>query len=256
MAKKATFRFYEELNDFLPPQKRKVPFSVEFRGNPSIKDIMESLGVPHTEADLILSNGESVPFSYHVKDGDTISVYPEFESLNIASVTRLNKKPLREIKFIADVNLGKLAKYLRLLGFDCLYNKEYTASEIIETAETQKCIILTRAASLLKNKKISRGYWIRSQYPQEQTREVIRRFDISADMKPFSRCLICNGIITEIEKENVINELEPETIKNYYEFSRCSSCKKIYWKGSHTIKLQTFIQSIAKKDTKEKMNNQ
>jgi uncharacterized protein len=251
MTKKALFRFYEELNDFLPPDRRKVQFMVEFKGNPSIKDSIEALGIPHTEVDLILSNGVSVPFSYQVRNGDMISVYPVFESIDITSVTHLRAEPLRELKFIADIHLGKLAKYLRLLGFDCHYMKDLTGHELLSIAETEKCIILTRNISLLKIKSVNRGYWVRSQYPAEQVREIIDRFDLAGKVKPFSRCMVCNGIVRFIDKESVGSELEPCTLRYYHEFSRCDSCKRIYWKGSHTSKLLRLIDAIVNKDKEE-----
>ena len=256
MPKKAIFRFYEELNDFLPSWRKKVPFTVEFKGNPAVKDSIEALGVPHTEVDLILSNGVSVPFSYHMQDGDMVSVYPVFESIDITSATRLRAEPLREMKFIADVHLGKLARYLRLLGFDCNYNKDYTCSEITAIAQKENYVILTRNISLLKIKSVSRGYWIQSQYPVEQASEVIKRFDLAAKVRPFSRCMVCNGIVNIIDKESVKSELEPETSRYYHEFYRCISCKRIYWKGSHTIKLLSLISTIVKKDTEEWKQNQ
>jgi sulfur carrier protein ThiS len=118
----ATFRFYEELNDFLPRNRRKTDFVLASFDKRSIKDAIESLGVPHTEIDLILVNGKSVNFDYILQDQDRVSVYPVFESLNIADVTRLRKLPLRKSKFIADVNLGKMAKYMRVLGFDLYFD--------------------------------------------------------------------------------------------------------------------------------------
>ncbi|MBN1293701.1 MAG: twitching motility protein PilT, partial [Candidatus Latescibacteria bacterium] len=144
MTKHAQFRFYEELNDFLPTEKRKIDFTYEFDGTPSIKDVVEALGVPHTEIDLILVNGASVDFSYHMCDVDIISVYPVFESLDISPVTHLREKPLREPKFILDVHLGKLAKYMRLLGFDTVYDNLYDDHEIVALAVAQKRTILTR----------------------------------------------------------------------------------------------------------------
>jgi uncharacterized protein len=252
MSKKTIFRFYEELNDFLPSERKKVPFIFEFTGNPSVKDSIEALGVPHTEVDLILSNGVSVSFSYHLQDGDMISVYPVFESIDISQVIRLREKPLREPKFIVDAHLGKLAKYLRLLGFDCCYKKNYTDSEITVIAENLKLIILTRKVSLLKSKTVNRGYWIRSQHPVEQAREVVSRFDLSDGIKPFSRCMVCNGTVSVIDKSSIINELELKTSLFYQDFYRCTSCMRIYWKGSHFIKLQNLIQSIIGKNTKER----
>ena len=144
MPKSAKFRFYEELNDFLPLDKRKKIFSYNFEGNPSVKDAVEAIGVPHTEIDLILANSKSVAFSYHLQDGDMISVYPVFESMDISNVTHLREKPLRKPKFILDVHLGKLAKYLRMLGFDALYETDYKDSRIVNIAKTQNGTILTR----------------------------------------------------------------------------------------------------------------
>jgi uncharacterized protein len=251
MPKKAVLRFYEELNDFLPPERKKIPFTFEFNGNPSIKDAIEALGVPHTEVDLILSNGESAPFSYKLQDGDRLSVYPVFESIEIAPVTCLRAEPLREPRFIADVHLGKLAAYLRLLGFDCSCDKNYSGREIVSIAEKEKLIILTRSISLLKMKSVSRGYWIRSQHPVEQAREVMDRFDLASRIKPFSRCLVCNGIVTMVDKESVKSALKPGTLDTYHEFFRCASCKRIYWKGAHTNRLLTLINAIVNKNTEE-----
>jgi len=166
----AYFRFYEELNDFLPQEKRKKLFPYEFNGTPSIKDAIEAIGVPHVEIDLILVNSLSVDFSYKLKNADSVSVYPVFESFDIASVTHLREKPLRDLKFVADVHLGKLTKYLRLYGFDTYYRTDLNDEEIIDLAGSDKRVILTKDKGLLKNKKVTRGYYIRSRYPRYQLR--------------------------------------------------------------------------------------
>ncbi|MBU4287980.1 MAG: Mut7-C ubiquitin/RNAse domain-containing protein [Proteobacteria bacterium] len=184
----AWFRFYEELNDFLPADKRKIAFPCKFSGSPSVKDVIEAIGVPHTEVDLILINGNSVKFDHILSHGDHISVYPVFENLNISHVTRLRPKPLRKTRFIVDVHLGRLSRLLRMLGFDTLYKNNCKNEEIITEALTQKRIILTRDPGLLKNKSITHGYLIRGTDPHEQAREVIRRFDLSSQAKPFIRC--------------------------------------------------------------------
>src|SRR3972149_748976 len=136
--KTAYFRFYEELNDFLPPEKRKIKFEHPFFCRASVKDIIESLGVPHTEIDLILVNGKSVDFSYIINDKDEISVYPVFESFDISEVQHLRAKPLREPKFVLDVHLGALAKYLRMTGFDTVYHNNFEDVEIIKVSLSQK----------------------------------------------------------------------------------------------------------------------
>lgn len=244
MAKSATFRFYEELNDFLPPARKKVPFPYEFRGNPSIKDAIEAIGVPHTEVDLILANGESVAFSYHLRNGDRISVYPVFESLDISPVIHLRAAPLRKPKFVLDTHLGKLAKYLRLLGFDTLYEHDYEDAQIIAISVAEKRAILTGDIGILKNNAVTHGQWIRSSNAREQVCEVLERFDLSSCMKPFTRCTVCNGMIRPVPKETVADRLEPRTLHCYDEFYRCASCGKVYWKGSHYQRMKDFVAAL------------
>lgn len=251
MSKKAHFRFYEELNDFLCSERKKVMFLYEFEGTPSVKDAIEAIGVPHTEVDLILVNGTSVPFTHHIIDNDSISVYPVFESIDISGVTHLREKPLREPKFILDVHLGKCAKYLRLLGFDSLYENTYDDPEIVVIAQAQQRAVLTRDVSLLKRKTVSRGYWVRSRTPSEQVTEVIHRFDLHSHIRPFIRCMSCNGIVSMVTKEAVLNVLEPKTIRYYNEFCQCTKCRKVYWKGSHYLKMKKFVDELREKINKD-----
>lgn len=237
----AWFRFYEELNDFLPESRRKVEFHHQFDGNPSVKDIIESLGVPHPEIDLILVNGESSCFSRKISDGDRISVYPVFESFDISGVQRLRREPLRDTRFILDVHLGKLAKYLRLFGFDSVLDKDLDDKGIIEKALQEKRIILTRDKLLLRNKLVTHGYWIRSTVPQLQAKEVVRRFHLAGIMKPLSRCLECNTFIEPVEKEEIIDRIPQKTRMYYNDFRICRGCNRIYWEGSHYEKMKEFI---------------
>ncbi len=244
MRKKATFRFYEELNDFLPEEKRKVRFQHEFIDRTSVKDMIESLGVPHTEIDMILVNGNSVGFGYIVENKDDISVYPVFESLDITNVQHLRSKPLREPKFIADVHLGSLARYLRMLGFNVLYENDYSDEEIIEASVREKRTILTKDRELLKNSKITHGYWIRNEGTDDQLKEVIKRFDLKSNIHEFLRCLECNNTLVPVEKDK-IEERIPQKVKEWHnEFWYCSHCDKIYWKGTHFVKMAEFIEHL------------
>lgn len=241
MTNTAYLRFYEELNDFLPISKRKKSFEFSFNNNPSIKDVIESLGVPHTEIDLILVNGKSKSFSYQLKQDDQVSIYPVFERLDISGVTRLSKRPLRVVKFVLDVHLGKLARYLRLLGFDTLYENNYDDAQIVDIAQRTRRVILTRDIGLLKNKRVARGYWLRATQPKKQIKEILNRFDLDKKTKPFSRCLECNGKILRVSKEQIVKALPVKTNQYYTKFSRCKNCKKIYWEGSHYQKLRKLI---------------
>jgi uncharacterized protein with PIN domain len=243
----AQFRFYEELNDFLPRGKRKVEFPYEFEGTPSVKDAIEAIGVPHVEVDLILAGGRSVAFSYRLKDGDRISVYPVFESLDISGVTRLRKKPLRNPGFILDAHLGKLARALRMLGFDALYRSDYDDPEIVEIAAARERVILTRDVQLLKIGAVTRGCWVRSTSPREQLLEVVRRFDLGPLIRPFTRCMDCNGTLADVPKEAVAQELPPGTKRRFHRFSRCLSCGKIYWPGSHHDRMNEVVEWVRRR---------
>lgn len=242
--KTAQFRFYEELNDFLPKSTRRKQFSYQFKGKSAIKDAIEAIGVPHTEVDLIVVNGESVGFEYHLKDDDIVAVYPVFESLDISPILRLRPRPLRNTRFILDVHLGKLARMLRMLGFDTLYEESYNDAEIVAHAVKDKRIIITRDQNLLKIKAVTHGYWLRSTDPMDQIIEVINRFDIKSQIKPFIRCMVCNGLIEEIDKTKIIKKVSAKTLKYYDVFFTCSSCGKIYWQGSHYKKMEKKIHAI------------
>ncbi len=240
----AHFRFYEELNEFLPAEKRKVSFTYEFSGKPSVKDAIEALGVPHVEVDLVLVNGDSVDFLYNLNDGDNVSVYPVFEGLDITPVIRLRDKPLREVKFILDAHLGRLAKYLRLCGFDTLFNGNYTDPEIVDIAEKEKRIILTRDRGILKNKRVTHGYWIRSQKYDEQLKEVLIRFDLKNQVRFFSRCIICNTPLEDVKRKDITDRLQGKTKRYYSEFKRCPGCDRVYWEGSHYENMTKCITKI------------
>jgi uncharacterized protein len=242
----AWFRFYEELNEFLPSEKRKQLFPYSFNSNPSVKDAIEAMGVPHVEVDLILVNSQSVDFSYKLRNADSVSVYPVFESFDITPVTHLREKPLRDVKFILDVHLGELAKYLRLCGFDTCYRTNYNDKEIIRLSFSDKRIILTHDVELLKNKQVIHGYWIRSQHLYEQLIEVFQKFDLKNQIRPFSRCMECNHLLEDVSKEAILDRLSTRTREYYQEFKKCSYCERIYWEGSHYERMRKDIDCIIK----------
>jgi uncharacterized protein with PIN domain len=244
MIKTVTLRFYEELNDFLPISKRKKRFEHSFIDRTSVKDMIESLGVPHTEIDLILVNGKSVNFSYIVNNGDDISVYPVFESLDITNLQRLRAKPLRKPKFVLDVHLGTLAKYMRILGFDTLYKNNYKDEEIVRISLKEKRAILTRDRGILKRSEVTHGYWIRGSKTDEQLIEVIKRFDLKEQIIELSRCLLCNSLLRKIPKEKIIDRL-PQKVKEFQnEFYYCENCDKIFWKGGHYTRMKGIIEKL------------
>ena len=239
-------RFYEELNDFLAPARRKVEFSHDFNRRASVKDMIESFGVPHTEVDIILVNGDSVDFSYIVQDGDRLSIYPVFESLDVSPLVRLRPAPLRSPAFVLDSNLGRLARYLRLLGFDCLYQNDYGDETVASLADREQRIVLTRDRALLQRKIITRGYFVREVRPRLQVKEVLARFDLYRRVAPFSRCVRCNGDLQTVDKQTIEDQLEPKTRQYFENFRICTACGQIYWQGSHHARSLRLIEALTK----------
>lgn len=237
-------RFYAELNDFLPAEQHQVTFQHPFKQAGSTKDLIENIGVPHTEVDLILVNGKSVDFNYLIQDGDCISVYPVFESLDISPVTHLQPAPLQQAQFVLDTHLGRLAAYLRMLGFDTLYRNDYDDPTLANVSVDEQRILLTCDIGLLKRKQITYGYFVRSRQPRQQLSEILNRFDLFKQQQPFSRCMHCNGEISAVKKEKVTALLKLDTMSYYNEFWQCAQCKKVYWKGSHYQRMQKLIASL------------
>jgi len=242
-----TVRFYEELNDFLPSRLRKTSLVRDLPQPSSVKDLIESYGVPHTEVDLIMVNSTSVTFDYLVKHGDRISVYPVFESIDISGITRLQPRPLRRLRFVADANLGKLARTLRLLGFDVTYDTHADNSYLVEQMRRGKRAILTTNRRLLMRSSVTRGYCVHARTPNEQLLEVIRRFDLVADMHPLTRCVFCNTLVVPVEKKEIENHLPQKTRERCHNFTRCPTCGRIFWKGSHLSDLDHTIAWIRRR---------
>ena len=244
-----SFRFYEELNDFLPPHRRKRDFTIPFRPQNSIKDMIESVGVPHTEVDLILVNGRSVDFSYIVQPDDRISIYPVFESYDISNVTRLRPEPLRRTRFVLDTHLGKLARYLRLLGFDTLYNNAWKDTELAGISSSgDKRILLTRDHGLLKRKEVTHGYFIRNDKPDLQIREVLSRFSLYHVVQPFTRCTRCNTLLHPVVKDQVLERLPRRVAEEFDQFSACVACQRVYWQGSHYDHMRRIIDDLLQEE--------
>ncbi len=247
--KRATFRFYAELGDFLPPFRRGVAFPHEFQGSPSVKDVVESLGVPHTEVDLVLADGESVDFSWILRDGAWVSVYPVFESIDITPLARVRPAPLREVRFVLDGHLGRLARFLRMLGFDARWRADATDEELARVAAAEHRILLTRDTGLLKRRIVTHGYWVREVDPRRQLAEVVHRLDLLRSISPFRRCLRCNELLETVGQEEVAGELPPAVRQRRDAFRRCPSCRRVYWAGSHHRRMERLIADLVKPRT-------
>lgn len=236
-------RFYGDLNDLISGNDKLI---VE-RALPepaSVKDLIEGCGVPHTEVDLILIDGRSAGFSHRIEGDENVSVYPFFSSIDLPETDRLQKRSLKTPRFIVDVNLGKLSRYLRLAGFDAAYRNDAKDDELIEQMLVEDRALLTRDRKLLMRKVVKIGYLPRSTYSADQLEEVLERFDLFDDVDPYSRCITCNGILERVEKDKVIDQLEPLTKKHYERFSQCVDCGQVYWAGSHRNRLEPKMQRM------------
>lgn len=241
-------RFYDSLKDF-PGVQRRLPgygaiMQLPLLVNQSVKDLAESFGVAHSEIAMVLVNSKEVDFNYIIKDKDFVSFFPEFKNFDISGVSKTYVEKPKECKFILDVHLGKLAKYLRLVGFDAKYSNNFSDIELVDISLHESRVLLTRDLGLLKYSNIIWGYWLRNSNSVAQVREVVNKFDLKLKFKPFSRCLECNGEIELIEKEDILPMLETKTKEYFNEFYRCRVCSKIYWKGSHWKKMESFIDFV------------
>ncbi|MFW6268697.1 MAG: Mut7-C RNAse domain-containing protein [Bacillota bacterium] len=244
--KKAFFRFYAGLNRFFSINKDGKIHTHYFQGRQSIKDRIETLGVPHTEVYLILKRGEAVEFSYLVKDGDRFSIFPGFKDFTLDKEIRLRTPYPGKPKFIADTHLGKLARYLRRFGFNTLYENDYRDKEIVDIALSDNRIILTRDHGLLMRKRVKYGCFIHYDDPRKQLYSVYGRYDLNKYDHLMGRCVECNTILEPVAKEKIIDRLEPKTKKYFHKFYICQNCNKIYWKGSHYQKTEALIKTIEK----------
>tara|TARA_R110002073_G_scaffold250514_2_gene413222 strand:- start:282 stop:1031 length:750 start_codon:yes stop_codon:yes gene_type:complete len=237
--------FHHELNDFISPVSRNTEIIHTFDRKASVKDMIESFNVPHTEIDVILVNGVSVDFAYIVQDRDVIDVYPSCENIQVNTFVRLRPESSLSLpKFVVDANLGRLARYLRLLGFDCLYRNDYRDESVANIAYVQQRAVLTRDCKLLHRKIITHGYFVRAELPKIQIKEVLKRFDLYHLIKPLTRCTRCNGKLVETDKQSIKHRLQPLTKKYYNKFLNCLECGQIYWQGSHCARVKYLVDEL------------
>jgi uncharacterized protein with PIN domain len=228
----ALFVFHDRLNDFLNYNQKQKQIQVEFKGQQSVKHLAESLGVPHPEIGRVQVNGQDDALSHITQNGDSVEIYPIENGCPI------------EPRFLLDCHLGRLTAHLRMLGFDCLYENDYDDPDMADIVHREGRILLTRDRRLLMRKAVEHGYCLRSLDPLEQLTEIIQRYDLKEKIQPFHRCLHCNHLLERVEKETIIDRLEPLTRQYFDEFHICPACGQIYWKGSHYEQMQKLVEQI------------
>jgi uncharacterized protein with PIN domain len=240
----ATLRCYAELNHYLSPERRQQDVTVPFVPPTPVRHLAETLGIPHTEIELVLLNGETVDLEAPVNDGDRVALYPVFEAFDIQPELRLRARPLRKPRFLADAHLGKLAGYLRLLGFDTLCENDIGDPALVQLAAREQRILLSRDRCLLMHKAVTRGCHLRSSDPREQLRHLVARLQLCELIRPFTRCTVCNAPVQPVAKEAIIAALPDSVARLNDAFWRCSGCGRLYWRGSHWRALSALVASV------------
>jgi len=237
-------RVYASLNDFLPRAARQRVLSRPVTAAQTAKDVVEAAGIPHTEVDLILVDGEPVGFDHRLGGGERIAVYPRFETLPLPAGVNLAPADRADERFVADVHLGRQARWLRLLGVDTWYRSDADDEELARVSVAETRTLLTRDVGLLKRGSVRRGYWVRATRPRAQVMEVLRRFPLGPAAVPFSRCLVCNGVLEPVAKERVAGRVPPRSFAAFDEYRRCPGCARVYWSGAHHDPLVELVGEL------------
>jgi uncharacterized protein with PIN domain len=233
-----TVRCHGALNDFLPRAQRGRPVTLPWSAHETVKHLVEVAGVPHPEIAALSVNGAPASFDARLAPGAVIDIYPPEE---IPPGGLPLRPPLAEPCFACDVHLGRLAAYLRMLGFDTLYRNDQSDAELVALARAEERVLLTRDIRLLMRRAVVYGAFVRATDPEAQVREVARRYDLRAGARPFRRCIRCNGLTAPVAKAAILDQLQPKTRRYYDEFWRCQACGQIYWRGSHVQRMQEVI---------------
>jgi uncharacterized protein with PIN domain len=244
----ATFRFHGSLNDFLAAARREAAVAYEFEGRPGVKDAIEALGVPHPEVDLVVANERAVNFAYRLRGNDRIDVFGADRSDERPGLPGLIPPSPQPPRFVLDGHLGRLARYLRMLGFDCRYDRHAADGELAALSAREERILLTRDRGLLRRSVVRLGYLVRDDDPRRQLVEVVDRYRLAPLARPFSRCVRCNGQIEPVDRAAVVERLagEPRTLRYFDAFGRCVECGSIYWQGSHFERMSQLVEDVVR----------
>jgi len=235
-------RCYAELNDCLPREQQFKTFFDSVDECRPVSEVLEQLGIPPAMVDLLLVNGESVDLSHPLHEGDRVSVYPVFETFDIAPLARIRSRPLRKPRFVLDTHLGRLAFHLRMMGFDALYRNDYDDDTLAEISIREGRLLLSRDRRLLERQEIVRGYRVRETNPHRQLIEILRRLDLFRLTAPFTRCLRCNSVLQFVDKLAILHRLPARVMASYDDFRICPGCGKLYWQGTHVQRMKVFIE--------------
>jgi uncharacterized protein with PIN domain len=235
--------FQGTLSQLLRSRWRGVdPIVQAFTRLASIKDVIEAFGPPHTEIGHILCDGQPVDFDWPISPGQVYEIAPLLHPWDIFQATLLRPQPLPALRFLTDRTVGRLARYLRMAGFDTLYEPGWNDGEIVAALQQEPRVLLTRNLDLLKRKPVVFGRAIRSVAPGAQLAEVLELFGINRINHGLTRCLECNQPLEPVDKTTILHRLEPLTIRYYNDFHICRTCDHIYWAGSHVDRMRDLLE--------------
>jgi uncharacterized protein with PIN domain len=238
------FLFYGSLNDFLPAPQRHQVIDQALAEHAGVKHPVESLGVPHPEVEAIFVNKRPVNLEYQLQDGDFVEAYPQDVPELPAAYIQLRPPVPAPTRFVADTHLGRLAAYLRMLGFDTIYRNDYDDHQLAAIAAREGRVLLTRDRGLLKHKSVVYGFCPREVDPHWQLASILKRYRLGTQIEPWRRCIHCNGLLEDVEKTAILDRLEPKTKLYYDSFQMCDTCGRIYWQGSHFDRMAAFVAEV------------
>jgi uncharacterized protein with PIN domain len=236
-----TLRVYEELNDYLPRERRKRDFLVPLAAGATVSDVLAGEGIPPDAVDLVLAAGRPVGLDHPLRDGERVAAYPVFEALDLGGVSPIPGRPLRHLSFFADEHLARLARHLRLAGFDTLLAPGIGDHALVARAEAEGRILLTRDRHLVNFLKPSRVFVPCSERPLEQFMEVVGRLQLEAAAAPFTRCLVCNTPLESCGRRACAGRVPETVLAEHDAFLRCAGCGRVYWPGSHYRRMRRIL---------------
>jgi uncharacterized protein with PIN domain len=231
----ARFRIHGELSELVlagQPLERAVD------GTSTVKHFVEELGIPHTEYGKVRVNGVPSHGGHRVQDGDVVDVYPAEQPALVS-----------EPRFILDVHLGTLARYLRLLGFDATYDNHASDDDLLARAAAEVRTLLTRDRGLLRRRVVTDARLVRGTDPLEQLIDLVRRLRLGAWIRPYTRCTTCNGVLVPARRVDVAPLVQPGTLRDHEKFAACAACGKVYWEGAHHARISGVIAAARAANT-------
>lgn len=229
-----TVSFAGELRDHLDRATRDGVVRLTLELPAGLRDVVQSLGVPHVECGEVTVNGEAKPWSSNVADGDEISVRARYPL----------GSPRLDPRFLLDDHLGKLARHLRMLGFDADHEVGADDSDLARRSVAEARMLLTRDRGLLMRAVLRDGRFIRSVEPTDQAIEVVRSFALATVVEPLTRCLECNELLSAASREEVADRVPASAAVRHDRFGLCPTCRRVYWEGTHVDDLRERIRLI------------